>query len=151
MVLMKDFDERGLSFYTNYESRKGRELGANPHAALLFHWHPLGRQVRLEGLVERLPKDESDTYFDTRPLGGRLAATASRQSAPIDSRAALEERFQTLETRYADGGPRRPLHWGGYRLMPERCEFWQHRENRLHDRFLYTAIGGGWQIQRLQP
>lgn len=151
MVLMKEFDERGFSFYTNYGSRKGRELGANPHAALLFYWHPLGRQVRLEGLVQPLPEGESDAYFKTRPLGGRLAAMASRQSEPIESRAVLEERFQELEARSADGDPARPEHWGGYRLMPELYEFWQHRENRLHDRFLYTPSGGGWQIQRLQP
>ncbi len=151
MVLMKDFDERGFSFYTNYGSRKGRELGTNPHAALLFYWHPLGRQVRLEGLVEPLPEDESDAYFSTRPLGGRLAALVSRQSEPIESRAGLEERFRELEARYADGEPVRPEHWGGYRLAPERYEFWQHRENRLHDRFLYTPSGSGWQIQRLQP
>ena len=151
MVLMKDFDERGFSFYTNYGSRKGCELDANPHAALLFYWHPLGRQVRLEGLVEPLPEDESDAYFRTRPLGGRLAAMASRQSEPIESRTALEERFHEVEAQCADGDPARPEHWGGYRLTPERFEFWQHRESRLHDRFLYTPSGGGWQIQRLQP
>jgi pyridoxamine 5'-phosphate oxidase len=151
MVLIKDFDESGFSFYTNYGSRKGRELGANPHAALLFYWHPLGRQVRLEGVVEPLPEDESNAYFATRPPGGRLAAMASQQSEPIDTRAALEERFQKLEAQYADGDPARPGHWGGYRLTPERYEFWQHRENRLHDRFLYIPSGGGWQIQRLQP
>jgi pyridoxamine 5'-phosphate oxidase len=151
MVLLKDFDERGFSFYTNHGSRKGRELGTNPYAALLFYWHPLGRQVRLEGGVAQLPADESDAYFRTRPLGGRLAATASRQSEPIEGRDVLEERFAELMEQYADVEPPRPEHWGGYRVTPERYEFWQHRESRLHDRFLYTRSGGGWQIQRLQP
>jgi pyridoxamine 5'-phosphate oxidase len=151
MVLMKDFSERGFTFHSNYGSRKGRELRDNPHAALLFYWHPLGRQVRLEGGVAQLPPGESDAYFETRPLGGRLAAMASRQSEPIESREALVERFSELEARYADRAPERPENWGGYCLSPERYEFWQHRENRLHDRFVYTREGGRWRIQRLQP
>jgi pyridoxamine 5'-phosphate oxidase len=151
MVLMKDFDKRGFTFHTNYGSRKGRELADNPQVALVFYWHRLGRQVRLEGSVAPLPADESDAYFQTRPLGGRLAAMASRQSQPIESREALEERFRDLEARYAERGPTRPEQWGGYRLTPERYEFWQHRENRLHDRFVYTPSGEGWQIHRLQP
>jgi pyridoxamine 5'-phosphate oxidase len=151
MVLMKDFSERGFTFHSNYGSRKGRELRDNPHAALLFYWHPLGRQVRLEGGVAQVSADESDAYFQTRPLGGRLAAMASRQSEPIERREALEERFSELEARYADRAPERPEHWGGYCVSPERYEFWQHRENRLHDRFVYTRDGDGWRIQRLQP
>ena len=151
MVLMKDFSGRGFTFHSNYGSRKGRELRDNPRAALLFYWHALGRQVRLEGGVARLAASESDTYFETRPLGGRLAAMTSRQSEPIESREALEERFRELEARYADQEPERPEHWGGYCLSPERYEFWQHRENRLHDRFVYTRDGDGWRIQRLQP
>ena len=151
MVLMKDFSERGFTFHSNYGSRKGRELRDNPHAALLFYWHPLGRQVRLEGGVAPLPPDESDAYFETRPIGGRLAAMTSRQSEPIESREALEERFRELEEDYADRAPVRPEHWGGYSLSPERYEFWQHRENRLHDRFVYSRGARRWQIQRLQP
>jgi pyridoxamine 5'-phosphate oxidase len=151
MVLMKDFDARGFTFHTSYESRKGEELSANPHGALLFYWHPLGRQVRIEGAVERVAAEESDAYFRTRPLGGRLAAMTSHQSRPISSRDELEERFRELEARYAGEEPARPERWGGLRVVPERYEFWQHRENRLHDRFLYTRADGGWAIERLQP
>jgi pyridoxamine 5'-phosphate oxidase len=151
MVLMKDFDERGFTFHTNYESQKGGDLAENPFAALLFYWHPLGRQVRIEGAAVRVDPDESDAYFRTRPLGGRLAAMASRQSEPIESREALEARFRELEERYADEEPRRPEHWGGFRVVPERYEFWQHRGNRLHDRFRYSPSREGWVIERLQP
>jgi pyridoxamine 5'-phosphate oxidase len=150
MVLLKDFDERGFSFHTNYESRKGRELAGNPYGALLFHWHPLGRQVRVEGLVEHVPAEESDEYFATRPPGARLAAMTSRQSEPIESRNELEARYQELAARWDDEEPPRPAHWGGLRLVPERYEFWQHRENRLHDRFVYHD-GPDWVIERLQP
>lgn len=151
MVLLKDYDERGLTFYTNYESRKGGELADNPRAALLFYWHPLGRQVRIEGEAVRVEAAESDEYFRTRPLGGRLAAITSRQSQPIDSREALEERFGELEKRYADEEPRRPERWGGFRVVPGLYEFWQHRDSRLHDRFRYSRGEDGWTIERLQP
>ena len=148
MVLMKRFDERGLAFFTHYTSRKGRELEANPRAALLFHWVPLGRQVRVEGHVERLPEEESDAYFATRPLGARIGALASRQSEPLSSRVELERRIAELE----GAAPQRPEYWGGYLVVPDAWEFWQHGEDRLHDRFRYErAPGGGWTIGRLFP
>jgi pyridoxamine 5'-phosphate oxidase len=146
MVLLKDVDERGFVFFTNYESRKGRELEANPRAALLFHWEALGRQVRVEGSVERVSDAESDAYFSTRPVGSRLGAIASKQSRPLADRAELERAIEALP----DDAPR-PEWWGGYRVRPERFEFWQHRENRLHDRFLYERDGEAWSIQRLYP
>ena len=144
MVLLKGFDERGFGFHTAYDSRKGNELAENPYAALLLYWYPLGRQVRVEGRVERSPGEESDEYFRTRPPGSRLAALASRQSEPIESRDELEARFRELEERYADEEPARPERWGGFRLVPERYEFWQHRENRLHDRFATAKGPTGW-------
>jgi pyridoxamine 5'-phosphate oxidase len=148
MVLLKGFDERGLVFFTSYGSRKGRELEANPRAALLFHWQPLGRQVRVEGAVSRAPAEESDEYFRSRPLGSRLSATASDQSEPIAARVELETRVAALE---GDPDPPRPADWGGYVLAPVVYEFWQHRDDRLHDRFRYEREAGGWQIDRLQP
>jgi pyridoxamine 5'-phosphate oxidase len=150
MVLLKNADERGFTFHTNYESRKGRELEANPRAALLFYWHELGRQVRVEGSVERVGRAESEAYFRTRPRGAQLAAHTSAQSEPIESREALESRFAELETQYPDEVAL-PDTWGGYRLVPETYEFWQHRENRLHDRFRYRREGQGWAIKRLSP
>jgi pyridoxamine 5'-phosphate oxidase len=146
MVLLKDVDERGFVFFTNYESRKGVELEANPRAALLFHWEPVGRQVRVEGLVERVSAAESDAYFSSRPVGSRLGAIASRQSRPLADREELERAVEALP----DDAPR-PGWWGGYRVHPERYEFWQHRENRLHDRFLYERDGEAWRILRLYP
>jgi pyridoxamine 5'-phosphate oxidase len=146
MVLLKDVDERGFVFFTNYESRKGVELEANARAALLFHWEPLGRQVRVEGPVERVSGAESDAYFSSRPVGSRLGAIASRQSRPLADREELERAIEALP----DDAPR-PDWWGGYRVRPERYEFWQHRENRLHDRFLYERAGKGWKILRLNP
>jgi pyridoxamine 5'-phosphate oxidase len=152
MVLLKGCDERGLAFYSHYTSRKGRELEANPQAALLFHWSPLGRQVRVEGRVERVPEDESDAYFATRPRDAQLGALVSRQSDRLGSRAELCERLGELEGDLAGGPVPRPPTWGGFRLVPGAWEFWQHRASRLHDRFRYElAPGGGWRIDRLFP
>ena len=157
MVLLKGFDERGLVFFSHYTSRKGRELEANPRAALLFHWAPLGRQVRVEGRVERVAAAESDAYFATRPRGAQIGALASRQSEPLGSRAELERRIAELE-RELEGAPvPRPETWGGYRVAPEAWEFWQHHDDRLHDRFRYRrdvgagATGAAWTIERLSP
>jgi pyridoxamine 5'-phosphate oxidase len=147
MVLLKQADEAGLVFFTHMTSRKGHELAANPRAALLFYWEPLGRQVRVEGPVEHVPAAESDAYFATRPLGARIGANASRQSAPLESRAVLEQRVAEL----AGSEPARPETWGGYRVRPEAWEFWQHRDDRLHDRFRYTRRDGAWLIERLYP
>ncbi len=152
MVLVKRADETGFVFYSNYESRKGRELAANPRAALMFHWPILGRVVRLEGPVERTSREESDTYAHSRPRGSQLSALASPQSQPIPGREWLEERAGELAERYASGPVPLGENWGGYRLRPERFEFWQHRTSRMHDRLLYTpAPGGGWRIERLAP
>lgn len=152
MVLLKAFDERGLAFYSHYTSRKGRELEANPQAALLFHWSPLGRQVRVEGSVERVPAEESDAYFATRPRGAQLGALASRQSDPLPSRTELDERLAELEGELAGGPVPRPPTWGGFVLVPEAWEFWQHRDSRLHDRFRYEREPrGAWRIERLFP
>jgi len=150
MVLLKGVDERGFVFVTNYESRKGRELAENPQAALLFYWPELGRQVRVEGSVERISDAESDTYFATRPRGAQLAANASRQSEPLESREALEARFAELDAAHPDEVPR-PPHWGGFRLRPTTYEFWQHRENRLHDRYRYRRGQNDWMMERLSP
>jgi pyridoxamine 5'-phosphate oxidase len=144
-VLLKGADERGFVFFTGYESRKGRDLTANPRAALLFHWDPLGRQVRVAGPVERLGEDESDAYFLTRPPGAQAAARGSRQGAPVRSREELEE-----AARRAGPGDR-PEWWGGYLLRPQSYEFWQHREDRLHDRLRYEPDTAGWRIVRLAP
>jgi pyridoxamine 5'-phosphate oxidase len=150
MVLLRGADDRGFTFFTNYESRKGRELAENPRAALLFHWPQLGRQVRVEGSVERVSGEESDAYFATRPRGAQLAAWASRQSEPVETREALEARFAELEAEHAGDVPR-PPHWGGYRLRPDTYEFWQHRDNRLHDRIRYRRDGSAWVAERLSP
>jgi pyridoxamine 5'-phosphate oxidase len=145
MVLLKQADADGFVFFTHYPSRKGRELEENPRAALLFYWDPLGRQVRIEGRVERIPPAESDAYFETRPPGARAGAQVSRQSEVLESREELERRLAEV-----DAGSR-PEHWGGFRLVPETWEFWQHRESRLHDRFRYRPGAEAWVIERLYP
>ena len=151
ILLIKDVDEEGFTWFTNYASRKGRELAIHPHAALLFHWVELERQVRIEGRVDKLPAERSDAYFQSRPLPSRLGAIASAQSEPIASREALEHRYAEAEAAHG-GQPQRPAHWGGYRLVPDRVEFWQGRPSRLHDRILYTrAADGAWRRERLQP
>jgi pyridoxamine 5'-phosphate oxidase len=151
MVLLKCADAEGFVFFTGYGSRKGRELDANPRAALLFYWDPLGRQVRIEGRVERVSPDESDAYFATRPRGAQLAAAASRQGRVVANRAELDAAVVELERAHADSEVPRPEHWGGYRLRPDTYEFWQHRENRLHDRLRYRHEVGGWVLERLSP
>ena len=151
IVLLKDVDQRGFTWYTNYESRKGLDLLANPHAALTFHWVELERQVRIEGRVEKVDAADSEAYFKIRPVKSRLGAIASAQSRPIESRELLEKQFEHAEAQYGDNPPR-PAHWGGYRLVPEWMEFWQGRRSRLHDRIVYTReADGSWSRQRLQP
>jgi pyridoxamine 5'-phosphate oxidase len=152
IVLIKGVDERGFMFFTNYESRKGRELADNPHASLLFYWIELERQVRIEGTVVKASPAESDQYYESRPLGSRIGAWASEQSQVIESRAVLEAREKEISAKYGEHPPR-PPHWGGYRLIPDAIEFWQGRPSRLHDRLLYTRAveGGDWQIARLSP
>jgi pyridoxamine 5'-phosphate oxidase len=151
IVLVKQFDERGFTWYTNYDSRKGEELRANPYAALLFFWSELERQVRIEGRVELTSAEESDKYFHSRPLKSRLSAIASRQSAPIADRAALEHNYEAVAAEAGEAPPR-PANWGGFRLVPERIEFWQGRRSRFHDRIVYTRQeDGSWSRQRLQP
>lgn len=150
MVLLKGADERGLTFFSNYDSRKGAELAANPRAALLAHWAGSGRQVRVEGAVTRLDPGESDAYFATRPGGSRLSAAASPQSEVVADRAELERRVADLRSRHGDD-PTRPENWGGYLLAPATWEFWQHREDRLHDRLRYRRDGRAWLVERLAP
>ena len=151
IVLVKQFDERGFTWYTNYDSRKGEELRVNPYAALLFFWSELERQVRIEGRVEMTSAEESDKYFHSRPLKSRLSAIASQQSAPIADRAALEHNYEAVAAG-AGETPARPANWGGFRLVPERIEFWQGRRSRFHDRIVYTRQeDGSWTRQRLQP
>jgi pyridoxamine 5'-phosphate oxidase len=150
-VLLKGIDKRGLVFYTNLDSRKARELAANPKAALLFWWPPHARQVRFEGAIEPVEDVESDAYFATRPRGSQIGAWASAQSSVIADRVALEAAEQKVAERFAGGPVPRPPFWGGYRLVPERIEFWQGRTNRLHDRLRYTRDGELWRIERLAP
>jgi pyridoxamine 5'-phosphate oxidase len=150
-VLVKGADEHGLAFFTNYGSRKAAELATNPWATLVFAWSPVARQVIAEGPVVRLEPAESDAYFASRPRDSQLGAWASPQSRPLKDRAELEEAFAAYEARFAGGEVPRPEHWGGFRLVPERVEFWQGRPSRLHDRIVYTALDGGWARQRLAP
>jgi pyridoxamine 5'-phosphate oxidase len=151
MLLLKAFDERGFVFFTNYSSRKAEQLAQNPHGALLFYWNALERQVRLEGSVEPVTIEESEAYFESRPLAARIAASVSRQSEPAPSRAVMEEAFATCSAMSQGTPVKRPAHWGGYRLVPARFEFWQGRENRLHDRIIYKQENGLWSIERLWP
>ena len=152
IVLLKGFDERGFVFFSNYESSKGQELASNPHAALVFYWFELERQVRITGLVDRLPERESDEYFASRPVGSRVSTWASRQSEVIVDRSALELAAAEVKSRYPDGDIPRPPHWGGYRVVPNEVEFWQGRADRLHDRLRYRRSGDdGWVLERLSP
>jgi len=150
-VLLKGIDRRGLAFYTNLESRKARELAANPKAALLFWWPAQGRQVRFEGVIERVDDAEADAYFASRPRGSQIGAWASAQSTVVADRAALEAAEREIAARFEGGAVPRPPFWGGFRLVPERVEFWQGRLNRLHDRLRYTRRGDGWELERLAP
>ena len=150
VVLIKYADERGLVFFTNYDSRKGHELEANPHAALQFHWVELERVVRVEGIVEKTSAEESDAYFVTRPLDSRLGAWASPQSQVISSRAVLVANAAKASARFGLNPPR-PHHWGGYRLVPDAWEFWQGRRSRLHDRVRFRLVDGSWRKERLAP
>jgi len=151
-VLLKEVDPRGFVFFTNYESRKARELRENPRASLVFLWEALGRQVRVEGAVERVSEEESEAYFRTRPHGSQIGAWASPQSSVLGGRDELESRVAELEAEHADGELPRPPFWGGFRLTPYAIEFWQHRESRLHDRLRYRrADDGGWIVERLAP
>jgi pyridoxamine 5'-phosphate oxidase len=150
VVLLKGVDADGFVFYTNYESRKARELAVNPYAGLVFLWTQMERQVRIEGVVEKVTDEESDEYFDSRPLGSRLGAWASPQSMPLPSRLALASKVAAVMLRYGTAPPR-PPHWGGYRVRPDAIEFWQGRPDRLHDRLRYVKQDSSWRIERLAP
>lgn len=151
IVLLKSFDDHGFVFFTNYDSRKGSDLAENPRACLVAYWLPVKRQVRIEGTVEQISEEESEDYFQTRPLGSKLGAWASNQSDVVESRDVLEQRYAELSERYGEDVPR-PPHWGGYRIQPDEIEFWQGRDNRLHDRLRYRLQEDGtWLIERLGP
>ena len=151
MVLLKGVDDDGFVFFTNFNSAKGRDLQANPKAALVFHWQPLGRQVRITGPVRKVKGAESDAYFATRPPGSRYSAAASPQSEVIAERGVLERRVEELKAEYPDDSVPRPSHWGGYRVRPDAIEFWTHRDDRLHDRIRYRRKRDGWAVDRLAP
>jgi pyridoxamine 5'-phosphate oxidase len=150
ICLLKGRDPRGFVFFTNYESRKGRDLAANPVASLVFFWKELERQVRIEGMVEKVSAAESDAYYRTRPIGSRIGAWASPQSTQLENRAWLEKRWEELTKQYGEDPPR-PPHWGGYRVLPDAFEFWQGRRSRLHDRVTYSLAGEAWKIARIAP
>jgi pyridoxamine 5'-phosphate oxidase len=151
IVLVRGADARGFVFFTNYDSRKGRELDANPRASLCFYWPTLDEQIRIEGNIERVAGDESDAYFVSRPRGSQLGAWASQQSGVLPSRETLEERYREIERRYEGQSVPRPPFWGGYRLTPTQIEFWYGRPDRLHDRIVYIRRGDRWEIERLYP
>ena len=151
IVLVRTIDEHGFGFFTNYESRKGKELDANPHAALCFHWVALDEQIRVDGRAERMPADESDIYFDGRPRGSQLGAWASAQSRVLATREELEAKYREIERQYDGRSVPRPPFWGGFRIVPQRIEFWYGRPDRLHDRLLYERMPDGWRIERLYP
>ena len=151
IVLLKEVDDRGFVFFTNYDSRKARDLAAHPFAALVVFWEPLHRQVRVEGAIEKIDAADSDAYFATRPRGSQVGAIASPQSRPIESRAVLEQLVVDAERAIGDGEPRRPAHWGGYRVVPEMIELWQGQPSRLHDRVRYPRDGERWILDRLAP
>ena len=150
-VLLKAYDERGFVFFTNYESRKAKEIAANAHVSLLFPWYPLERQVSILGRAERISTAESLAYFVSRPHGSRLGAWVSQQSSVINSRQLLEMKLEEIKQKFADGEVPLPSFWGGFRVVPSEIEFWQGRENRLHDRFRYALSGSNWAVERLSP
>jgi pyridoxamine 5'-phosphate oxidase len=151
IVLLKEIDDRGLTFYTNYQSRKATDLAAHPFAALVLFWEPMHRQIRIEGAIERVTDTESDAYFATRPRGSQIGAIASPQSQPITSRAALEDLVVKVTAEHGEGLPPRPAYWGGYRVVPDAIELWQGQPSRLHDRVRYRRVDGGWARDRLAP
>lgn len=150
-VLLKEVDDNGFIFFSNYESAKGQDIASNPQVSILFAWHVLERQVIIQGQAERVENAVSESYFASRPVGSQIAAAISQQSATVENRDVLEASYQELEQKLDGSMPERPEHWGGYRVVPQQFEFWQGRSNRLHDRLIYTRQPGGWAVGRLQP